>query len=126
MGRVGAEALRFTRDEAAALLRAAGETDERAIDRVWERVDGWAAGLVLLHEHAAARGRADDAGTPGPPHAVFDYFAGEILNSAAPDTRRAAMGLRRNCPPQAQIRRDSHLHDLLSKSRAAQVSVVAL
>ncbi len=91
LGRVGAEALRFTRDEAAALLRAAGEADARVIDRVWERVDGWAAGLVLLHEHAAARGRADDAGTHGRPEAVFKYFAGEILNSAAPDVRRAAM-----------------------------------
>jgi ATP/maltotriose-dependent transcriptional regulator MalT/DNA-binding SARP family transcriptional activator len=91
MGRVGAEALRFTRDEAAVLLRAAGEADERAIDRVWERVDGWAAGLVLLHEHAAARGRADNAGTHGRPEAVFKYFAGEILNSAAPEVRRAAM-----------------------------------
>ena len=91
IGRLDAEALRFTRDEAGALLRAAGEADQHVIDRVWQRVDGWAAGLILLHEHAAARGRADDAGTPGPPHAVFDYFAGEILNSAAPDARRAAM-----------------------------------
>jgi ATP/maltotriose-dependent transcriptional regulator MalT len=91
IGRLDAEALRFTRDEAGALLRAAGEADQHVIDRVWERVDGWAAGLILLHEHAAARGRPDDVGTPGPPHAVFDYFAGEILASLASDLRRAAM-----------------------------------
>ncbi len=91
IGRLGAEALRFTREEAGALLGAAGAADERVIDRVWERVDGWAAGLVLLHEHAAAGGQRDDAGAPGPPHAVFDYFAGEILASLAPDLRRAAM-----------------------------------
>jgi ATP/maltotriose-dependent transcriptional regulator MalT/DNA-binding SARP family transcriptional activator len=91
IGRLGAESLRFTRDEAGALLRDAGEADQRVIDRVWERVDGWAAGLILLHEHAAASGRPDDVGKPGSPHAVFDYFAGEILNSLAPDLRRAAM-----------------------------------
>ena len=91
IGRLGDDALRFTREEAGTLLGAAGAADERAVDRVWERVDGWAAGLVLLHEHAAAGGQRDDAGAPGPPHAVFDYFAGEILASVAPDLRRAAM-----------------------------------
>ncbi|MET0681384.1 MAG: BTAD domain-containing putative transcriptional regulator [Burkholderiales bacterium] len=91
IGRLDAEALRFTRDEAGALLRAAGEADRRVIDRVWERVDGWAAGLVLLHEHAAAGGWSEAPGASGPPRAVFDYFVGELLASLAPDLRRAAM-----------------------------------
>ena len=91
VGRLGARELRFTRDEAGALLGAAGEADQRVIDRVWERVDGWAAGLILLHEHAAAKGRTEDVGTPGPPRAVFDYFVGELLASLAPDLRRAAL-----------------------------------
>jgi ATP/maltotriose-dependent transcriptional regulator MalT len=91
VGRLGAPELRFTRDEAGALLGAAGEADQRVIDRVWERVDGWAAGLILLHEHAAAKGRTEDVGTPGPPRAVFDYFVGELLGSLAPDLRRAAL-----------------------------------
>ena len=91
IGRLGAEALRFTRAEARELLGAAGETDPGVIDQVWERVDGWAAGLVLLHEHAAASGWSQAPGRPGPPRAVFDYFAGELLAGLAPDLRRAAM-----------------------------------
>src|SRR5215470_16597459 len=91
IGRLGAEALRFTLEEARELLGATGEADQRVIDRVWERVDGWAAGLILLHEHAAASGRPEDVGKTGPPRAVFDYFAGELLAELAPDLRRAVL-----------------------------------
>jgi len=91
IGRLGAEALRFTLEEARELLGATGEADQRVIDRVWERVDGWAAGLILLHEHATASGRPEDVGKTAPPRAVFDYFAGELLAELAPDLRRAVL-----------------------------------
>lgn len=81
-GRIGAlgwNDLRLDADEARALAR----LDDGAADGgAWlERIDGWAAGIVMLREHmvaAAAPGRGGVA-MPDGQEAVFRYFAGEIL-----------------------------------------------
>ena len=83
--------LRFTPDEAAALLStvSGAELDTGATAAVWERTEGWAAGLQL----AALRLR----GSPEPNVAaiqvrgddrhVMDYFAAEVLPGLAPRQR---------------------------------------
>jgi len=86
--RIGAAELRFTRDEAARLLGAEGELAGDALDAVYERSDGWAAGLVLMREHAARAAERPDDGGPGTPEAVFAYFAGEIVNRIPEENQR--------------------------------------
>ena len=80
IARVGAEELRFTRDEAGRLLAADGELAAEALEAVYRRSDGWAAGLILLREHATRAAAGPDDGGPATPEAVFAYFAGEIVN----------------------------------------------
>jgi ATP/maltotriose-dependent transcriptional regulator MalT/DNA-binding SARP family transcriptional activator len=86
LARVGPEALRFTREEACALV--GDGADPATVDRLWARADGWAAGLILLREHA--RGAVVPAGGEGAltPQGVFGYFAGEIFNRMPPENQR--------------------------------------
>lgn len=86
LARIGPEELRFTREEAAALLDGAG--DAALVERAWTRADGWAAGLILMREQlqrGAALGDGDAAATP---EAVFAYFAGEIFDRLPPEDQR--------------------------------------
>jgi LuxR family maltose regulon positive regulatory protein len=76
--------LRFTRDEAAALLRAAAGRDlsESAVAGLVVRTEGWAAGLQLAA--LSLRGREDVAGFvasfSGDHRHVLDYLAEEVLD----------------------------------------------
>jgi DNA-binding SARP family transcriptional activator len=91
LARIGAEELRFTREEAAALLGGENGVDAATIERLWRRADGWAVGLILMREHARgapAPGAGDNARTP---KAVFSYFAGEIFNRIPPENQRLLM-----------------------------------
>ena len=86
--RVGAEELRFTRDEAARLLGTDGELAADALDTVYRRSDGWAAGLILMREHATRGPAGPDDGGLATPEAVFAYFAGEIVNRIPAENQR--------------------------------------
>lgn len=74
------EDLRFDRDEARALLAAAG-LDAAAADALYARTGGWAAGLRLAA--SGARGGAIGGGPGSPGGAIdrqaFDYLATEVL-----------------------------------------------
>ncbi len=85
---IGADELRFTRDEAARLLGGDGPLDPAALDRAYERSDGWAAGLILLREHATRGDAALDGGRLATPEAVFAYFAGEVFNRIPAENQR--------------------------------------
>jgi ATP/maltotriose-dependent transcriptional regulator MalT/DNA-binding SARP family transcriptional activator len=87
--RIGAEELRFTRDEAARLLGGDRALDPALLDRVYARSDGWAAGLVLMREHAARGDAAVEGGGLATPEAVFTYFAGEVFNRIPEEHQRA-------------------------------------
>jgi ATP/maltotriose-dependent transcriptional regulator MalT/DNA-binding SARP family transcriptional activator len=87
--RVGPEELRFTREEAAALLDGAG--DLANVDRAWTRADGWAAGLILMREQIQRGAAPGDDGDRITPDAVFAYFAGEIFDRMPPEHRRLLM-----------------------------------
>jgi ATP/maltotriose-dependent transcriptional regulator MalT/DNA-binding SARP family transcriptional activator len=88
IARVGAAELRFTRDEAGRLLAGDGELPAEALEAVYRRSDGWAAGLILLREHATRGPARPDEGGPATPEAVFAYFAGEIVNRIPADNQR--------------------------------------
>src|SRR6185295_10427200 len=62
-----------------------------------ERTQGWAAGIVLMLEHAKLAGRIAELPDDAPPQAIFDYLAGEIFERFEPKTQ--AFLLRIACLP---------------------------
>lgn len=91
---VGGAELRLERGELAEIARQRGHALEgEALAQVAERTQGWAAGLVLLLEHARVSGRIAELPGDAPPQAVFDYLAGEIFESFEPRTRRFLLGI---------------------------------
>jgi LuxR family maltose regulon positive regulatory protein len=83
--------LRFTADEAAALLREAIGADlpGAAVAALTARTEGWAAGLQLAG--LSLRGQADTAGFvaafSGSNRYVLDYLTGEVLERQNPQVR---------------------------------------
>jgi LuxR family maltose regulon positive regulatory protein len=77
--------LRFSPEEATALVStvAGFELDRRATAAVWERTEGWAAGLQL----AALALRTDPDRLRGDDRHLLDYFAAEVLPGLAPRQR---------------------------------------
>ncbi len=86
-----ADELRFTADEAAALLREAAGADlpGAAVAALAARTEGWAAGLQLAA--LSLRGQADPAGFvaafSGSHRYVLDYLAGEVLEGQSEQVR---------------------------------------
>jgi LuxR family maltose regulon positive regulatory protein len=84
--------LRFTADEAAALLREAigGELPAAAVAALAARTEGWAAGLHLAA--LSLRGQADPAGFAaafgGSHRYLLDYLTEEVLEGQAEEQRR--------------------------------------
>ncbi len=95
MASIGWDALRLDPDEARAL---AGLYDvPAATSGAWlELVDGWAAGLVMLHS-VRPHGQAADLPAGGGRDAVFQYFAGEILEQMPEPSQRLLLLL--SCLP---------------------------
>jgi ATP/maltotriose-dependent transcriptional regulator MalT/DNA-binding SARP family transcriptional activator len=85
---LGWDALRVDAAEMAEIARQRGQplsTDAAA--QLHERTQGWAAGLVLMLEHAKLAGRIAEVPGDAPPQAVFDYLAGEIFEHFEASTR---------------------------------------
>src|SRR6266699_1686656 len=86
-----ADDLRFSADEAAALLRDATDTElpGAAVAALAARTEGWAAGLQLAA--LSLRGQADPAGFvsafSGSHRYVLDYLAGEVLDRQPEELR---------------------------------------
>ncbi len=80
LARLTWEDLRLTRNEAADIIGLRfHEADPELAARLYERSEGWAAGLVLLCEQM--RDGISSTGAPGHlgKELIFDYLAGEIL-----------------------------------------------
>jgi DNA-binding SARP family transcriptional activator len=91
---VGGAELRLEPAELAEIARQRGhELKADALAQVAERTQGWAAGLVLMLEHARVSGRIAELPGDAPPQAVFDYLAGEIFESFEPRTRKFLLGI---------------------------------
>lgn len=83
--------LGFTLEEAAALLTAVGDTpfDAATAAMLWERTEGWAAGLQLaaLTVRGAARPAAAAAAIHGDDRHILDYLSAEVVDRLQPDHR---------------------------------------
>jgi ATP/maltotriose-dependent transcriptional regulator MalT/DNA-binding SARP family transcriptional activator len=94
MSVVGGEELRIAPAELAEMARLRGQPlAPEALETLHERTRGWAAGLVLMLEHAKLAGRIAELPGNGAPQAVFDYLAGEIFDRFEPRTRELLLRL---------------------------------
>ena len=80
MAVVGWHDLKLTREESKAIAAQRGhKLADQALIELWDKTQGWAAGLILMLEQAEAT--ASPAAPPdlSAPQLVFDYLAGEIF-----------------------------------------------
>ncbi len=82
---IGWDELRLTREEIAAIAtKRRPDFSAEAIDTLYERTHGWAAGLVLMLE----QGRISDPPGASSRQLVFDYLAGEIFQKSDARTQQ--------------------------------------
>ena len=83
--------LSFNLDEATTLLRAVGDprVDDLATSLLWERTEGWAAGLQLaaLSIRGTARPSAAAMAIHGDDRHILDYLSAEVLDRLSSDQR---------------------------------------
>jgi LuxR family maltose regulon positive regulatory protein len=84
---LGWDELKLRFDEARAIASARTELDVHTLKVLFEKSDGWAAGLTLMLERSRRDKPASaDIGTASR-EAVFNYFAAQIFNTANAETR---------------------------------------
>jgi ATP/maltotriose-dependent transcriptional regulator MalT/DNA-binding SARP family transcriptional activator len=85
---IGWNEVRLTREESDAIAASRGHalTDEARAE-LYARTQGWAAGLILLLEHASGQDAFETPTDFDTPQLVFDYLAGEIFQKADERTR---------------------------------------
>ncbi|HSA88397.1 MAG TPA: BTAD domain-containing putative transcriptional regulator [Burkholderiales bacterium] len=77
---VSGDGLRFEQVELGEIARLRGhELPAAAAAQLASRTQGWAAGIVLMLEHAKLSGRLAEFPDDAAPRAIFDYLAGEIF-----------------------------------------------
>ncbi|HSL92397.1 MAG TPA: hypothetical protein VK863_07090, partial [Candidatus Limnocylindrales bacterium] len=86
---IGWKELRLTPEETEGMarLRWKGRRRGNTVRYLQRRTDGWAAGLVLLLAKAEPEGGGPLRLATRAPEEIFDYFASEVLDKAAPDVR---------------------------------------
>ena len=86
---LGGEDLRIGPKEIADIANLRGQTlSPDTIAKLQERTQGWAAGLVLMLEHAKVSGNIADLPGDATPKVIFDYLAGEIFERFEPRTQQ--------------------------------------
>lgn len=74
--------LRLTREETEAIVELWNiELSEEHLRRLYEKTEGWAAGLVLLLDQAETNGMVAAVPDLAAPQLIFDYLAGEIFQN---------------------------------------------
>src|SRR5437660_300487 len=80
--------LRIGPDEIVVIARLRGQiVSPQAAAKLYERTQGWAAGLVLMLEHSKFSGRMAELPSDTTPQVIFDYLAGEIFDRFEAHTR---------------------------------------
>jgi ATP/maltotriose-dependent transcriptional regulator MalT len=80
--------LKLTRDESTALAELRRpDIDAAALDRLYEKTQGWAAGLVLMLGRGERQAEVTSLPQDVLPQVVFDYLAGELFAGLDADTR---------------------------------------
>ncbi len=83
------EDMRLTREEVDRLVDLRGhDLSETLRQQLYERTQGWAAGLVLMLEHMRGDGRVAEMPANFTPQVVFDYLAGEVLKQFDDDSQQ--------------------------------------
>ena len=83
--------LQLTIDEAATIAAARVTLDARAVQRIYEQCDGWAAGFTLILERTGRFGVSPDAVEGDSKDDVFAYFASQIFDQVPRRTRATLM-----------------------------------
>ncbi len=92
MACVGGDNLRVEPEELVEIARVRGQSlAAEAAAQLHERTRGWAAGLVLMLEHAKLSGRIAEVPGDATPKVIFDYLAGEIFDRFEADTKRCLL-----------------------------------
>jgi ATP/maltotriose-dependent transcriptional regulator MalT/DNA-binding SARP family transcriptional activator len=95
---IGSENLHFDAAELAQFAKARGHALEpQAAAQLHSRTQGWAAGIVLMLEHAKLSGRMAELPDDAAPKAIFDYLAGEIFSHFEAKTQQFLMRI--SCLP---------------------------
>lgn len=86
---LGWEEIRFSPEETKTFLdiHVKNELPEKMLREIYEKTDGWVAGLVLLHEEIKTSGLAPGSLGSISHERIFDYFAGEVLSKMDGATR---------------------------------------
>ena len=92
--------------------------DGTALAQLHERTNGWAAGLVLMLEHAKLAGHLADLPDDAVPEVIFDYLAGEIFDRFDNKTQRFMLALA--CLPRMNA---SIAQSLAGEDKAARLLV---
>jgi LuxR family transcriptional regulator, maltose regulon positive regulatory protein len=74
---IGGDSLRFEQAELAEIAKVRGhDLPPAAAAQLETRTQGWAAGIVLMLEHAKLSGRMAEFPDDAAPRAIFDYLGG--------------------------------------------------
>jgi len=85
MDLIGWSELRLSPDELERMARKRGQVlGEDAVRSLHQRTQGWAAGAVLMLEHAKVMGTEVKPPNDNTPQVIFDYVAGEIFDEFEP------------------------------------------
>jgi ATP/maltotriose-dependent transcriptional regulator MalT/DNA-binding SARP family transcriptional activator len=86
---IAGDSLRFEPAELAEIAKLRGhELPAAAAAQLESRTQGWAAGIVLMLEHAKLSGRMAEFPDDAAPRAIFDYLAGEIFTRFERETQQ--------------------------------------
>ena len=118
MGCLGGKDLALGPDEIVVIARLRGQlVSPESAAKLYERTQGWAAGLVLLLEHSKFSGRIAEWPGDATPQVIFDYLAGEIFERFEPRTRefllRVACLPRMTAAAAAELAREPRAERLL-------------
>jgi ATP/maltotriose-dependent transcriptional regulator MalT/DNA-binding SARP family transcriptional activator len=86
---LGWDDLRVGPNEIAEIANLRGQSlSPEAVTKLQERTQGWAAGLVLMLEHAKVSGNIAELPGDATPKVIFDYLAGETFDRFEPKTQQ--------------------------------------
>lgn len=96
---IGWNELRLTQNESDGIVKLRGlELSNVTLLQLYNKTQGWAAGLVLMLEHYRAEGKISRPPETFTPQVIFDYLAGEIFHKL--DNQTKEFLLQTACLPQ--------------------------
>ena len=85
---IGHDDLRFTAEESKELVHARlPKLDKTRIQAIYEKAEGWAAGITLMLERARLGGTGAESAEGIGHDVLFDYFAGEVFGKTEKDVQ---------------------------------------